>query len=261
LLLTYDINKHKALASVNLISAGWSLSWEEFSLILKYTSEIILRSDKKVSVKALVSILNPIFQSCSIDDLIVCIAVSLNVMDVEVISERNVMYISLRNDVRKKPDIIKEYRILKDYFLSSESKTAIKTVEMNLRYLSSLKKMLDIVHSVQLINKSGRALTKDEVKNKYSLSERAYKRFIYLHSMVSTSLRLKVSGMKIPSISAVRAVIRKDVQSYKLSDDNKDKIRMYSQIFNESDENTINRVLRDFFCIHEQTKRLRKKRG
>lgn len=261
MLLTYEINKQKALASVALISPGWSLPWEEFNLILKHVFEIILRSEKKVSVRALALLLNPIFPSCSTEDFIACIAVSLKIMDIEIISERNVMYVRLRNDFRKKPDIFKEYALLKEYFQFSESKTAIKTVEMNLRYVSSLKKMLDVVHAVQLINMSGRALTKEEVKNKYSLSERAYKRFLYLHSMVSTSLRLKVSGMKTSSITAARAVIRKDVQSYKLSDDNQSKIRMYSQIFNESDENTINRVLRDFFCIHEQTKRLRKKRG
>lgn len=261
MLLTYDISKHKALASVAIINSQWNLPWEEFSLILKHMLEIILRSDKKVSVKALIALLNPIFQRCSKDDLITCIVVILNIMDIEVVSDRNVMYIRLRNDFRRKPDILKEFRLLKEYFLLSESKTAIKTVEMNFRYVSSLKRMLDVVHSVQLVNMSGRALTKDEVKNKYNLSERAYKRFLYLNSMVSTSLRLKVSGLKIPTITAARAVIRKDIQSYRLSDDNQGKIRMYSQIFNESDENTINRVLRDFFCIHEQTKRLRKKRG
>jgi hypothetical protein len=182
-------------------------------------------------------------------------------MDVQLKRVRGIYYLGLRSGLNEQVELSVISNSLLMDLLSSTSATAAKTIAMNRRYLLSLMKLLDVVEKVNLIVSTGKEITRSEIISIFKLSAREYKKFSGLYSNVATSLVLKRTGLNLSSVPKMKLIIREDLRNFKLSDDNFHKIRKYSQKFCESDEHTLNRVIREFFFIQEQSKRLRKPRG
>ncbi|MEA9392138.1 hypothetical protein SJI19_16565 [Acerihabitans sp. TG2] len=261
MLLTCDINKRKIQATLLDIDPTWSYPVEHSKLVVRAIFEIVLRCEKNVAVKALIQSLLIELPGYDERNLITCVVACISLLDIEIKKIRGIYYLCLRQDITSKPDLTRSYNDLMTGLFEQSSDTARKSLEMNFRYLCSVIKLLNVIEKVHLITSTGKILTKSEVINQYKLSEREYKRFNKLYTHVSTSFVLKRTGMNIISIPKAKAIIRHDLRQFSLSDQNLQKIRIYSQIFKESDEHTLNRVVREFFFVQEKTKRLRKKRG
>lgn len=260
MLLTCDLNKRKSASVLKGIDADFPDD-ELGHRTVRTIFEVLLRTEKAVSVRALCKILTDFDSKLNTGLINSCMVSCISLMDVELKKIRGVYYLGLRSDLNERVDVADIIRNLRHDTLRTPSVTASNTIDMNYRYLSSLVKLLNIVEKVSLIVSTGKEITRSEVVSMFKLSAREYKKFTDLYSNVSTSMVLKRSGLNLSSVPKMKAIIREDLRNFKLSDENFQKIRKYSQKFQESDEHTLNRVIREFFFIQEQTKRLRRPRG
>jgi hypothetical protein len=235
--------------------------YEEMSLISKHIFELLLRSGKKIIVQALIKFLESELHYNDKASAIYCIAVSLSLLDMSLFKQRTLLYCDKNSDEKNSKLSLKEIFaiLIKDVGLEY-SYTTHEMVEMNVRYLHGLKKLLDGIDNLCLIQSTGLELTKDEIVNKYSLSEREYKKFRILFSQVTLSLSLIKLGKSELVIPKLRIAIRKNQRLFKLNDENYKKIHHFSSLLKEYDEVTLNRVVRDFFTLYEQQQRLLKRK-